>query len=281
LLAALWWLIESDQLTILPEIARQIGEYAASTSFDPLDLYRPLILVGLFAFAMLMRGWVFRRRAVPGVASADLWVFLSLWLVIEFAGVLMQRRMYAYHFLPLAAPAALLFGALPRRTTTPQLAGVLGLPLIFGFWGSIETIQTAQAYPPTWPAVTQWLTQHTQPGERIWRDLTPYVLLHSELRPASRIQLTFIFMNSDSSPERFAGVLVDDLRLHRPRYVVLPASVEKHIHHQTTHVSELARLPARAENFAAAWRKIEHFVQSRYEPVTTIGHEMVWQRKDD
>lgn len=277
--AAIFWLWQTDQLAYMPQLARQIGEYASSTSFDVWDLYRPASLLLLFGAAMLIRGWVYRRRSVESAAPMNLRIFLILWIFLEFTGILMQRRMYAYHFLPLAGPAAILFGSLPRRTTFGQLVGVLILPLLFGFWGSIDTTADFAAHPANWPAVTQWLVDHTHPGERIWRDETPDVLLNSDLQPASRIQLTFIFMNSNDSATQFANTLCSDLADTQPRYVVLPASVAEHIRVHTQQVVELARIPARRENFAAAWGSIQQFVESRYQPVQQIGDEMIWKKE--
>lgn len=274
------WLWQSDQLRMMPEIARQIGDYAHSTSFDPWDLFRPFSLLLLFGAAMLIRGWVFRRRKVEASSQITAWVFIITWLTLEFVGVIMQRRMYAYHFLPLVGPAALAFGALPRKTTVTQLGGCLAIPLMLNVWGAVDVVQAAQRTPQTWSAITAWLDDYCQPGERIWRDQTMYVLLHSDLRPASRIQLTFIFMNTNNSAGQFGKMLTDDLAQHQPGYVVLPADVEAHIHHQTTHVVELSRIPERKENFTQAWRDIRSFVEARYEPVRQFGDEMIWRRID-
>jgi hypothetical protein len=115
----------------------------------------------------------------------------------------------------------------------------------------------------------------------VWRDQTVDLLLGTDLRSASRIQLTFIFMNSDTSPQRFAGILLDDLNTSRPPYVVLPADVEGDIRLHTTGILELARIPLRRDNFARAWRDIHRWVMARYEPVTTIGRETIWQRRRD
>ena len=41
--------------------------------------------------------------------------FAVCWLSIESAGIIAQRRMYAYHFVTLVPPAALLFGMMRRR----------------------------------------------------------------------------------------------------------------------------------------------------------------------
>lgn len=282
LLSAALYLIETDTLRQLPTVAAQISSYARNSSFSPEDLFRPISVLVLFASAMLVRGWVFRRERhrTPSTITPEMVAFVALWLVVEFAGVLMQRRMYAYHFLPLALPAALAFASIPRRSSTAQLAGVLALPVALSAWGALDVWRSAAANPPTWPAVAAWLDRHTLPGERVWRDVTPAVLIGTDLRPASRVQLTFLFMNDDAAPARFSGMLLDDWERHRPRYVVLPSDVPAHVAHQTAHVFELSRLPARAEAFARAWGEIDHYVAARYEPVETIGRETIHRRVD-
>jgi hypothetical protein len=281
-LVAVLYLIESDQLKLLPPIAHQIAEYAAQSSFAWEDLMRPLILIVIFAVALLIRGWVYRRPAYRAQCSAPaaVWVFIIAWLLIELTGVLMQRRMYGYHFLPLCAPAALLFAALPRRATIAQLAGPLALPVIFSVWGAADTLRVATEHPLNAPAVTSWLDKHSLPGERIWRDNTPQILLNSDLRSASRMQLLFLFKNSNTAPQHFSGMLINDWRQTRPRYIVLPADLPEYIDRHCKYVLELARIPQREANFRAAWRDMEQFVTTHYQPVETIGDERVWQRKE-
>lgn len=276
---ALAYLVVSDQLRLIPTLLAQIGEYASSSSFAAEDLFRPLSILTLFVTALLIRGWVYRRRAVEVTApqQAALWTFAVGWLAIELTGILFQRRMYGYHFLPLAAPAALVFGALPRHATVGQMAGVLALPVIFSIWGAAEVREAAASRNDNTPAVARWLDQHTLPGERVWRDITPQVLIGTDLRSASRMQLTFLFMNSDDSPQTFASMLLDDLTRHRPRYIVLPTNIDAHVAFQSGRVRELSRIPARQANFAVAWRSIDAFARRQFTPVHTVGDETIWQ----
>ena len=60
-----------------------------------------------------MRGAIFRREydRSERTTPAAIWIFLIAWLVLESIGVAGQGRMYAYHFMVLAPPLALLFGA--------------------------------------------------------------------------------------------------------------------------------------------------------------------------
>jgi len=280
-LVAVLYLHESDQLRLMPSIARQIAEYAAQSSFAWDDLMRPAILLALFGVALLIRGWVYRRpvHRETCVAPIHAWLFVIAWLAIELTGILMQRRMYAYHFLPLCAPAALLFAAIPRRATIAQLAGPLALPVIFSVWGAADTLRVATDQPPNWPAVASWLDQHTLPGERIWRDNTPQILLNTDLRSASRMQLSFVFQNSNRAPAHFSDMLIDDWRHTRPRYIVLPADLPEYIERHCKYVNELARIPARQASFRSAWHAMTTFVSERYEAVADVGDERVWQIK--
>lgn len=275
---ALLFLHVSDQIRIIPTLATQISEYAKNSSFAADDLFRPFSILVLFLAALLIRGWVYRRRTVAVTAPNQLavWSFAILWLTIEFTGVLMQRRMYGYHFLPLAAPAALVFAAVPRRNTFGQLAGVLALPLVFSIWGARDVLAAAQR--DTAPAVATWLEAHTTPGERVWRDITPQILIRSDLRTASQMQLTFLFMNSDTAPAQFTSMLLNDLRARRASYIVLPTDIEHHVHYQSSRVRELSRLPSRQREFAAAWQAIDRFARDHYQPVHTIGNETIWMR---
>src|SRR5205085_6217347 len=57
--------------------------------------------------------------------------FALTWLAIEIIGVVMQGRMYAYHFLPLVPPAALLYAMLPwRERVAPIECGLLPIGII-------------------------------------------------------------------------------------------------------------------------------------------------------
>ncbi|HRK31995.1 MAG TPA: hypothetical protein PLD59_13030, partial [Tepidisphaeraceae bacterium] len=96
----------------------------------------------------------------------------------------------------------------------------------------------------------------------------------------SKLQLVFIFKNTDDAPMRFSGVLIDDLRKHNPRYVITQSDLKQFLHIQTTDARELVRIPARRENYVLAWKHIETFLRDRYEPVTVIGNEAIWQRKE-
>src|SRR5205807_665501 len=121
LAAALIYLIAADNLRDMPALMRQISSYAANSAWRWGDVVKPIIVLVLGGFPMLVRGVIFRREdphpnPLPEYRERG-WklIFLIAWLGLEAIGVAAQRRMYAYHFLVLAPPLALLFGALPRR----------------------------------------------------------------------------------------------------------------------------------------------------------------------
>ena len=111
------YLQAADLLAILPAIWRQIADYAANSPWEPWDLSKPVIVILILGFPMLVRGYIFRRPRHREAIRPDriIALFVILWLTLEAAGIVAQRRMYSYHFLVLAAPASLLFGLIPRN----------------------------------------------------------------------------------------------------------------------------------------------------------------------
>ncbi len=127
-LVALAYLISADLLREMPTIWRQIVRYASQSPWEPWDISKPIIVIVIAGFPMLVRGVVFRRsdHRIAGGVNRSIVIFAVLWMVMEAAGVAAQRRMYAYHFLVLAAPAALLFGLIPRKSAASPLAAAPG-----------------------------------------------------------------------------------------------------------------------------------------------------------
>ncbi len=123
LAVALIYLVGADLLHDMPSLWRQISTYASETAWATEDLIKPLVAACLIGFPMLVRGWICRRQRDGTATSARAYVraFAIAWLIAEAIGIVMQRRMYAYHFLPIIPPAALLFGIIPR-TARPALS---------------------------------------------------------------------------------------------------------------------------------------------------------------
>jgi hypothetical protein len=281
LVVALTYLIGLDSVRDLPALARQISRYAGSSAWDTLDLLKPLTVLAIAGFPFVVRGWVFRRdrddiddHAAPrGVVS-----FILTWLTLEAAGVVAQRRMYAYHFLVLAAPAALAFGLVRRRDTARQLAAALAPAILLSLAGAWNVLAYSADRPPRL-AVSDYLAGRTSPGVVVWRDDAPRLLLETNLRSGSRYMLMFLFANWDSAPLEYSAQLLEDFDRTRPRYLVLPADVPRHAERMGRNIRELAAFPVRRANYAEAWRRIDRYAREHYIEETTLGEETVWRRK--
>jgi hypothetical protein len=271
------YLVSTDTLRDLPELYRQISLYASQT---PLvwheDVLKPITVLVLAGFAIVVRGWVQRRDATdPWPAHAQV-IFAIVWLVLELLGAVMQRRMYAYHFLPIAAPAALLFGMIPRRNDPVRLTAALAPVMILSLIGSMEVLKHPQ---PTVLPVSRYLLERALPGDRVWQDSMPRLLLETGLRPGARYPIMFIFGNHDTAALEYTPLLLGDFEQRRPHYIILPTDVEAKLRVETSQCLHLMRSPVRAENFRHAWRQIEQYVKDRYTPEAQIGQETIWRRR--
>ena len=271
------YLISTDTLRDLPGLYRQISLYASHT---PLvwheDILKPITVLVLAGFAIVVRGWVQRRDATePRPAHAQV-IFAVVWLVLELLGAVMQRRMYAYHFLPIAAPASLLFGMIPRPNQPIRLLAAMAPVMILSLIGSVEVLNHPQ--PAVLP-VSRYLLARALPGDRVWQDSMPRLLLETGLRPGARYPIMFLFGNHDTAALEYTPVLLHDLEQRRPRYIILPTDVEAKLRVETTQCLHLLRSPARAENFRHAWRQVQNYVRDHYTPEAEIGQETVWRRR--
>jgi hypothetical protein len=278
LAVALAYLIGSDTLRDMPALYRQIAGYAAATPFEWIDLLKPVTVIVVVGFPMVVRGWIGRRDRTESVVPRPIVVFLIAWLSLELLGVLAQRRMYAYHFLPLAPPAALLFAAIPRSERLSHLAGALVPAAIASIVAGGVLISKADGKPDR-TAASEYLLVHAQAGDRVWQDWMARTLIETGLAPGSRVPLTFLFMNHDAAPQEFSRMILEDLERLEPKYVVLHTDLEARIADVTERSPELVASRARAENYRAAYRAIATYVNARYEPEARVGRQTVYSRR--
>jgi hypothetical protein len=271
------YLIGTDVLRDMPGLYRQITRYAAATPFEWIDLLKPVTVLVILGFPMLVRGWVGRRDRVPCEAARPIVIFLFAWLALEFIGALAQRRMYAYHFLPLAPPAALLFAAIPRRERFAHLAAALMPAALASFVAGAILISKADEKRDI-TAASEYLLAHAQPGDRIWQDWMARTLIETRLQPGSRVPLTFLFMNHDDAPQEFSRIVLDDFARLQPTYIVLHTDLEARLGDVTARSPELAASPARAENYRRAYRDIAAWVKLHYAPEARISRETIYRR---
>jgi hypothetical protein len=278
---ALWYVAATHTLGDMPRIYRQISLYASQTPFAMQDLLRPIVVLVLVSFAIVVRFGIYRRERYQTAGRPDrrIVVFAIIWLILELLGAVLQRRMYTYHFLPVAAPAALLLGILPRRAEPLPLLAGLGPIMALSLYAALN-VQPYPNPPSDILPVSAYLRDHATPGDSIWQDPGTRALLETDLQPGSRFESLFIFGNYDTAAVEFTPILLDDFEQRKPKFIILPTDVEARIRFETTQASHLARSPVRAQNYAHAWHEVEDYVRTHYLPQARIGTETVYRRNE-
>ncbi len=204
-------------------------------------------------------------------------IFAMVWLVLEAAGVAAQKRMYAYHFLVLAAPASLLFGLIPRRLRPWPLAAALALPALFSLFGGCQVLADAPNSLKR-SASEEYLAVHAQPGDAVWLDGMMRLLVRTDLAPGSRYPMTFLWVNDDEAPLRYCREMLGDFDRRRPKYIVLPTKFDHYVHALSDHIKELGLRPRRKANFIRAWIELRDYVQKNYHAEAPVDWETVYRR---
>ncbi|HEY1923416.1 MAG TPA: glycosyltransferase family 39 protein [Tepidisphaeraceae bacterium] len=278
-LVALTYLLAADLLREIPTIWRQIANYASQSPWEAWDLSKPIIVIVIAGFPMLIRGVVFRRadHRIAGRTHRSIIVFAMIWIFLEAAGVAAQRRMYAYHFLVLAAPAALIFGLIPRKSTAFSLTAALALPMMLSAVGAAFTLKDAQN-PLSRLAASDYLAAHASENDAVWQDGMQRLLIETDLKPGSRYPMTFLWVNDDDAPLQYCHAMLRDFDERRPRYILLPTKIDWYIRAVSTHIKELGLNPKRQANYVQAWHDLRDYVRKNYSPEAEAGKETIFRR---
>lgn len=280
-LVALVYLIAADLLREMPTIWRQIARYAAQSPWEPWDISKPIIVIAIAGFPMLIRGAIFRRpnHRIAGDLNRSLLIFAVIWMILEAAGVAAQRRMYAYHFLVLAAPAALLFGLIPRKSAVFPLAAALVLPMLLSAYGAVLVLRDAHD-PREHLAASEYLALHASDNDAVWQDGMQRLLIETNVKPGSRYPMTFLWVNGDDTPLEYSRVILSDFDQRRPRYILLPTRIDWYVQAVSTHIKELGLNPKRQANYVKAWHDLRDYVQTHYRPEAQVGKETIYRRRN-
>jgi hypothetical protein len=274
------YLIRADNLRDMPGLWHQIATYAKNSSWDKWDLFKPVTVAVLGGFPLFIRFVIFRRpddRLSIRLNHAAV-AFVLLWLLAEIAGVVAQRRMYAYHFMVLIPPLALLYGMLPRRDRLAPMAAALIPMVIFSVYGSSLLIR--YEYRGVFRLdVSNYLASRTDANDTVWKDDAARLLLETGMHCGSRYPLTFLFANYDQAPLEYGATILSDFARTRPKYIVLPAEFERVLAHQGREILELNRFPVRRQNYFEAWRRIRSYVLANYVWEARLGPDAVYRRR--
>jgi len=274
------YLLGSDTLRDMPALYRQLKTYASSSVWDWVTWTKPFTAAFVLGLPMIFRGWVFRRDRAEWRINRAIQIFVIAWLLIELAGVVMQGRMYAYHFFVMGPPAALALAMIPRNDRAMTLLASMGPLALFSFYGACQVV--AKDYRPfTRLPVSDYLAAHAQEGDAVWQDDYPRLLLETNLRPGSRVPLTFLFLNSDQAPGEFSQMILSDWRRIRPKYIVFWTDLDDWLKHQNAWCAELAQITARREANSKAWHAMADYVRQHYQIEQRLGKETVWRLKSE
>lgn len=278
-----WLMMITGMLESFPDTIRQLREYASNSTADWVDVVKPLFVISVILFPVVVWGFVFRRdRLTTDVPvhcyKAVTWLAVG-WFIMEMVGIVLQRRMYAYHFLPMAGPASLLMGLFARRFNVMSLGFSFGpLVLLSGIF--VFQMLHCPDQQSRMSQVITYLKENASPCDRVWVDDYPRLMVETDLRPGARVPLVFLFGNSDSAPIRFSQMILRDFRDHPPDWVVLYEDPKKFIDFYSTGMAEMSASPARRDNFARAWMSIDEYVRKRYLKVTTIAGMDMYRKSE-
>jgi hypothetical protein len=281
LAGAFLYLWQANLLVDMPDLYRQISAYAHESVFDFGGLIKPVIVTLLLGFPVLIRGYVFRRQrddqtAWPAIAVLT---FVVAWFTIETTGIILQGRMYAYHFMPMVAPAALLFGMMPRINRPGSLAAAL-LPIVM-----LSITQAGEFIANNAPGdarhpVSEYLSQHAKPGDKIWSDGWPRFALETDLSPGARLPFSFLFTNYDNAGLDYSAELISDFEKNKPAYIILPNPLKPRLDRQVDYIPELNLRPLRGKNYLIGWHRIEKYTLDHYTRETTFGSDAIYHRRE-
>jgi hypothetical protein len=280
----------------LPNVLTQIGRYANATPMDGFIFAKLGIVGAVLAFPMLMRGfprgkgksedgeWKMEDGKNASEPSSilhppsSLLFFASAWLLIDLLGVILQRRLYLYHFMPLVCPMALLYGLMPRPARPMQiLAGLLPIALFSLRWQGTAPMHMDRGFRHE--AVSEYIAAHTVPGDAVYRDQIGRLLIETDRAPGSRYGTFFYFINYDQAPLDFCQGMLLDFEERRPKYIVEP--IDASANRQAVREPILDVRPLRRANFLTAGRLYDQYLQQHYVVETVIDGNNIYRRRED
>jgi hypothetical protein len=174
-------------------------------------------------------------------------------------------------------PAALLFGSLPRLNRAASLAGAL-VPMVLLNFYQASTILAGTQPPTPRMAVSDYLLAHANPGDAVWMDAWPRLVLETGLRPASRLPFAFLFTNYDNAGLDYSRLMIEDFERTKPAYLILPVPLDRRLQAQIDFIPELTDRPVRRANYIAGWHRIQQYAQLHYTKVALVGNDAIYRR---
>lgn len=275
------WVWRAGLLSEMPPLFREISLYGSGTPIVPADWIKPAVAIIVAGFPFLIAG-ICRSGAtkVAPLSRQRVFVlFTAAWFVLEALGIFLQRRMYIYHFLPLAPPLAMLFGwvCLGRRrgVYAVALTPILLISLFQSRGDFSILLKSGIANLPE----SDYLLAHASPGDSVVGDPLERVLMETHLRCGARYAHLFYFMNHDDAPLEYVGRFIEDIDRNQPRWAVFRTDSAAHRLMQCRGQPMLSENPRRKANFLAAWERIDACLAAHYQPVAQAGEMTIYRRR--
>ena len=286
------WTWRAGLLSEMPGLWREISLYGSQTPLPAGELLIKAATMIMICGFVLYAVWRLGRGGVieTAIRTAPLLfnrisapVFFALaWLGLECFGVYVQKRMYAYHFLPIAAPLALLFGRLiAGRAVRPigLLAALTPVVALSLFWSRADfaTLCTTGAGPLP---ESKYLLSHASPADRVVGDGIERLLMETRLRSGTRYAHLFYLANHDAAPVEYGARFLADLEKNSPEWAVFESPVQWRLHRELS-VREMplfAERPARGEAYLKAGEEIQRYIESHYTAQAQVAGKTIWRR---
>lgn len=219
------------QIVLAPQYLREFSAWGHWACIRT-NLFRVYILPLYPLAAIALLGFVFWRRDAlrPGEG------LVLAWLAAGATALLLHGLFFPYHFMPLAAPLALLSGevlagALGRGEPSP--AARLGVAALAGLYillpvikipvrvsADLRALRLPSQAEQEWAGLTSSLRARTSPEDTlyIWGNL-PRFYLDTERRPASRF-FHSVYLSMPVLSDEARTVFVLDLAANHPKFFV-------------------------------------------------------------
>jgi hypothetical protein len=169
---------------------------------------------------------------------------------------------------------------LPRPARPISLAGALLPMILISVYAAGDVIAITYTGQDSLPA-TQYLATHARPGDAVWTDSWPRLMLETNLRPGARLAFTFLFANYDTAGLDYSRQMIGDFERIKPKYIFLPVPMDQRIQYQLDFIAELMRRPVRRTNYAAGWHLIQQYTLEHYDREAIVGGEVAYRRKPE
>ena len=286
---------ESGAWPYLPGVIIDISNYANGTPFN----FDSLIKMGI-VFCVL--SWPFAVTAIRGrpialtgraqarttgdlnrataapklIHASVLRVFVLGWLLVDFLAILLQRRLYPYHFLPLACPAAVCFGFFVTSAQSLRMAAaLLPISLLSLSWEGSSPLQLHRGSEPM--AVSAFIASNTTSNDTVFADQIGRLLIETDRQPGSRLGTFFYLVNDDAAPAKYCSILLSDFEQRKPKFLVLAGNWDQQIP-GLANSEILQHASKRRVEFITAWGRFRKYVAARYHQVAMIDGQRVYQR---